>query len=107
MNSFPITVIPIGLIIIALALTPWIQLFFQFSTDKETKKIVFRGALTTFSIVSMVFLVLLTLLKVIGEYGIYLMMLNFIFGSWLGYAITQATTQDNVFGPFMAKKKNS
>lgn len=104
MNSLPISILPIGLIIIALALTPWIQLFFQSTEDKKAQKVAFRGAITTLSIVVTVFTLLLLMTHVIGEYSIYLMMLDLIFGSWLGYALTQTAIQDNIFGPFVTRK---
>lgn len=94
MRNFPSSLIPIGLAIIGLTLAPWIKLFWMSSVDKAQKRIISKGALITFSIVTMVFLILALTINYIGEYGVYLMMLDLIFGSWLGYARTQKRLQE-------------
>lgn len=104
MSSFPTSIIPIGLLIISLALAPWIKLFLQLPPDKKTKSTAFKGSLVTFFIVTIVFLFLLVTLSLIGEYGVYLMMLDVIFGSWLGYVLTQKSIQNRAFGSFVSKK---
>lgn len=102
MNDFPLTALPIGLIIIALGLAPWINAFITSNKDKSNQAILLKGALTTFIVVATVFVLLFILLEFIGFYGIYLMMLDIIFGSWLGYAITQNAIHNNHFEPFIS-----
>ncbi|MFK7799544.1 MAG: hypothetical protein AB8E82_18980 [Aureispira sp.] len=102
MSNIPLSALPIGIIIIALGLTPWISALFSSTNDKSNQPIIIKGALTTLTIVVAVFALLFVLLELIGFYGIYLMMLDVIFGSWLGYAITQNTIHNNSFESFIS-----
>lgn len=104
MSSFPSTLIPIGLLILSLALAPWIKLFLQLPASKKIKTIASKGAFISFFIVIMVFLLLWLTLSFIGEYGVYLMMLDIIFGSWLGYALTQKSIKESTFGTYVSKE---
>lgn len=104
MSSFPFTLIPIGLLILGLALAPWIKLFIQLPANKELRTIAFKGAFISFFIVTVVFFLLLITLDFIGEYGVYLMMLDIIFGSWLGYVLTQKSIKEYTFGPYVSKE---
>lgn len=102
MSNFPLSALPIGIIIIALGLTPWISAILSSTKNKSNQPILLKGALTTLIIVVAVFALLFVLLELIGFYGIYLMMLDVIFGSWLGYAITQNAIHSNHFEPFIS-----
>lgn len=101
MNDFSLTILPIGAIIIALGLAPWISAFWA-TNNKSNLQIMLKGALTTLAVVATVFALLFILLELIGFYGIYLMMLDIIFGSWLGYAITQNAIHNDQFAAFIS-----
>jgi hypothetical protein len=107
MPSTNLYLLLISLVILLLALVPWWRLAFAAYKNRALVTTVFKGALVTFLIVGTLLGILLATLEWVGEYGVYLMMVILIFGSWLGYLATKKRMRQLPARPMAAPSREA